>query len=398
MQDKKEVLILGGGYATLSFLKNLPSAYFEEAHFKLISKSNEHYTSVLLHESVSMNRNIGYAYKQILPHAVEFVQDEVLRIEEGNVFTRSGSHRYDVLLIGLGFESDDFGIGGIAQYAYPMVSLENCRVIHTKICEKIQAFAHEQKSDQILQFVVCGGGFSGVELVASLAEELPKICLRYGIESNRVRLVCIEAMDQILPMFPSSLMQKALHYLQAQGICVEVGCKILEVRESSVLVEQGGKQRVIESDMTFWSAGVRGSSVLAQSSFFNSVRNKIEVDSHLQPINQQNQYAMDKIFVLGDCAAFKDSQSGRFFPPTAQIAMRQGQYLAGVFDEVLHNKPITQDFSFSSRGTICSLGSHFAIGLVGERHISGKIAIWIKRWTEFVWVAKLKGYVGALFG
>lgn len=389
----KKVLVLGGGYASMAFLKNLSQSTLSQAEFTLISQTPSHYMSVLLHECVSENKNISLPFSEILPSNVRFVCDCVREIKKGVVICDKESYEYDSLVVGLGFASDDFGIKGIKEYAHPMVNATNCQELHTLIHKKLQ-----DKTTQNLSFVVCGGGFSGIELIASLAEELPHLCQKYNLDSETIKLTCIEAMPQVLPMFPSTLTEKAVAYLKAQGVQVEVGAKILEVKEKGVLVEQNSEQRVIDSDLTFWSAGVKGNEVIAASSFFTSGRSKVEVNTFLQPINQENQEAMAHVFIIGDCAALKDPQSGRFYPPTAQMAQKQGEYLAQIFHHALQGEAITQEFSFTSRGTICSLGSKYAIGLVGEKQFDGKMAIWIKRYIEFKWVAKLKGFVGAIFG
>lgn len=275
-----------------------------------------------------------------------------------------------------------------------MVNLTNCQAIHSQIRRVLQ---DGLKDSGDLPFVICGGGFSGIELIASLAEDLPQMCQAYGIDPTRVKLTCIEAMPKVLPMFPDTLIQKGVSYLESLGVKIEVGAKILAVKENGVLVEQNGEQRIIESCFTFWSAGVKGNEVIAKSPFFTSGRSKVEVSAFLQPINQANQDRMENVFVIGDCAALKDPDSGRFYPPTAQIALQQGQYLAKVFQAKLDGQPCTQEFHYHSRGTVCSLGSKYAIGLIGNKQIDGTIAIWAKRFIEWTWVAKLKGVAKALF-
>lgn len=390
----KKVLVLGGGYASLSFLKHFPQSYFNQAEFTLISQSPSHYISVLLHESVSSDKTISYPYNAILPGGVKFRQDTIVEIQNQKVIGQNASYEYDVLVVGLGFASDDFGIKGISEYSHAMVNATNCQAIHAQIRRVLQ---DGLKDSQELPFVICGGGFSGIELIASLAEELPQMCQAYGIDPKRVKLTCIEAMPKVLPMFPDALVQKGVQYLENLGVKFEVGAKILEVQENGVLVEQNGEQRIIESCFTFWSAGVKGNEVIAKSPFFTSGRSKVEVNTFLQPINQENQECMDNIFIIGDCAALKDPSSGRFYPPTAQMALQQGQYLAKVFPSKLEGLPLTQEFCYCSKGTICSLGSKYAIGLIGEKQIDGTLAIWAKRFTEWLWVVRLKGAFKALF-
>ena len=85
--------------------------------------------------------------------------------------------------------------------------------------------------------------------------------------------------------------------------------------------------------------------------------------------------------------------SGRFYPPTAQIAIKQGEYLAGAFNARLLGGNI-REFSYEAQGTICSLGESYAIGIVGKREVSGFVAIALKRLIEKKWVVKLLGLRG----
>ena len=147
-----------------------------------------------------------------------------------------------------------------------------------------------------------------------------------------------------------------------------------------------------------WTAGVKGNEVIANSSFFKSGRSKVEVDSHLQPINQENE--MNNIFVLGDCAALKDEKTGRFYPPTAQLAQQQGEYLAQTLETLLYaeqkgevlQKELIPQFEFILRGSICSIGAGYAIGVIGEKEVSGYIANMTKWFIESKWNYKIGGF------
>ncbi|MDE5592006.1 MAG: hypothetical protein K2I63_03500, partial [Helicobacter sp.] len=95
------------------------------------------------------------------------------------------------------------------------------------------------------------------------------------------------------------------------------------------------------------------------------------------------------IFVIGDCSAMKDPVTQRFYPPTAQISIQQGKFLAKILVEKLQNKNFSGEFSYSSKGTICSVGSQYAIGHVWGINIQGRIAVWLKKAIEQSWKFKL---------
>ncbi|MCI5969379.1 NAD(P)/FAD-dependent oxidoreductase [Helicobacter sp.] len=364
----KNVVLLGGGYANLSFIKNLKEENFKEFNFTLISEETSHYTSVLLHEVVSKAQNITIEYQDILPKAVHFVQDSIVEIQEKQVLGKNGIYSYDILIVGLGFTSDDFGIPGVKEYAHSMKNFKNCLEIHKMIAEKTN-----HKSCEV---VVCGGGFSGIELLGNLAQD-----------AKNIKLKCIEAMPMILPMFDKELALHAKTYLEKLGVTFYLGSKILECQDKTLIIEKDGQQEKITADLILWTAGVKGNEVIENSSFLKSQRSKIEVDAFLKPIEQERA----NIFVLGDCAALKDPNTGRFFPPTAQLANQQGIYLAKNF-----NTSSPAPFNYLPRATICSLGNNYAIGLIGKTQIKGRIAAYIKMLVEFKWILQLKGFKALL--
>ncbi|MCX2682287.1 FAD-dependent oxidoreductase [Campylobacter sp. MIT 21-1685] len=369
----KKVLILGGGYASLSFIKNLHFEQLQDFSFTLISRENRHYTSVLLHEVVSKAKNITVAYTDILPKRVHFIQDTVKEIKEKIVCTEKGEYEYDILIVGLGFASDDFKIPGVKKYCHTITNYEDCLSIYQKIQE-------QNRQKQKYEIIVCGGGFSGIELVGNLIKDLQF--------KHTITIKCIEAMPTILPMFSQNLALEAKRYLENLGVEFYIHSKIVECQENKVIIERNGQQETIHADIILWTAGVKGNEVIENSSFFHSQRSKIETDEFLRPLHQNK--TMQNIFILGDCSAFKDPKTEKIVPPTAQLALQQGKYLAETF-----NKHDTK-FSYQSKGTLCSLGDDYALGFIGSKEIKGKTASWIKKFVEFQWLFKLQG-IKALF-
>ncbi|MCE3039946.1 NAD(P)/FAD-dependent oxidoreductase [Helicobacter anatolicus] len=389
----KKIVVLGAGYASLAFLKNLDLEALGDYEIFLISRYDYHYTSILLHEVVTGARRDARIYlTDILPHKIKIIQDEVLEIKEDKVLAKKQSYDYDYLVVGLGFQSDSFGIAGIKEYATPIVDFENALKLREKIYLQIEKYK-KTKDCKDLKFVVCGGGFSGIETITSLAINLKKFCEEQGVDSTLLQFICIEAMPDILPMFSAKLVQKTKNFLKTENVELATGCKILRCEEGRVIVQRNDREEDIEAGLIIWTAGVKGNAVIENSSFFTSARSKVEVDTYLRPYNQENQDKMQNIYIIGDCAALKDVESGRFYPPTAQIAIKQGEYLAKAFKNRILGVGV-EAFNYISEGTVCSLGEGCAIGNVKGRDISGKIAIFIKRMIEKKWLYKILGIRG----
>lgn len=411
------IVFLGAGYATLSCIASLPKSIYNSAKWTLITKDSTHYESVLLHEVASgyKDREILHKLQDILPKDIEIVQDCVRTINASSkqIICECGTYSYDVLILGLGFASDSFGISGVSEYALPLTNYHQAKAIHAKIEANLQAYTRTSDA-RYLRFVVCGGGFSGCELVATLSQEIPKQAKKLGIQQP-IECVCIEALDNVLPMFSPTLAQKGRKYLEKLGVKVLSASKILSVLENGVQIacaneQQGPQTTLIESFCTIWTAGVQGSLVIANS--FGTPKSKLVITPYLHPKSLESSDSnaakdssadmeLESIFVLGDCSALLDEKTQRFYPPTAQLAQQQGIYLASILATYLQqyaakdsakvdsSAPIPP-FSYKPQGTICSLGHSYGVGEVSGREVSGLITIAIKRAIEWRWRRKIK--------
>ncbi len=395
----KKVLLLGAGYGNMALLTAINKDVFSQAEFTLINNTPYHYKTIALHDVASgkHNRSVLFPLQDIIDDRVQLIEDSVVSIDSRNVQCQNGTYNYDYLVVGLGFSSDSFGIPGVGIYTQSITSYDSAKNIHKTIEERLQAYINEKDSKN-LAFIVCGGGFTGIEFAGSLAQEIKKQCETRGIDFSLVQIYCIEAMPKILPMFSENLMQIALKRLKELGVIVLTNSKILECKMGCVVIEKEGTQEEIYANSIIWTAGVKGNEVIANSTFFKSGRSKVEIDTWLKPINQE--HVMDNIFVIGDCAALKDEQTGRFYPPTAQLAKQQGEYLAQILEMLLYaahkNEQIQHElipqFQFQSRGSICSIGAGYAIGVAGTKEMHGYIANILKWLIESKWNYELGGF------
>lgn len=376
------MLILGAGYACLAFLKALPASVLKTHHFTLISESPLHYFSVLLHEvAAGVQEQHVLKLSSILPTGVEFIEDHILEIKADGVVGQKDTYAYTKLIVGLGFASDSFGVPGVKEHAKTLTNYQGCQQVHQELLKAIQVYKKNPKEH--FSVVVCGGGFSAIEFLGALTDTLPKIFEGHGLNPQELKLTCLEAMPKILPMFSDALVQKGVVYLQDLGVHLEVGAKILECQPDRVIVEKNQERQEVLADFIVWTCGVRGNPVIENSPFFKSARSKVEVNTFFEPLGLENQ----GVFVLGDCAALKNPE-GKFYPPTAQLASQMGAHLGVQFEYILQGKGMP--FKFKPKGTICSLGAHYAIGHVGPFNISGKLAVWLKKYIEWCWKRQLE--------
>lgn len=393
--QKPQVLLLGAGYGTLSTLKNLKKEIFKYADFTLINNNEYHYHTILLHEVAAgtKNESVKFTLKKILPQKVKLILDEITQIDQNRVFTKGGSFEYDYLVIGLGFASDSFGIRGIEEHSLNISSFDSAINIKNTIQDRFTSFLKSQNKND-LKFIVCGGGFTGIEFCASLAQELEIRAQSLNISVNDVEISCIEAMPHILPMFDEKASKIARERLEKLNVKVWENSKILECLEDGVIIENNGENKKIPAHTIIWSAGVKGNLVIENSPYFQSARSKIKVDTFLHP--EQDLINKDKIFIVGDCGALTDPNTQRFYPPTAQLATKEGEYLGKALNDLFISKQETKAFEFKAGDSLCSLGKSYAVGSVKGKTIWGFKAYVLKRLIENLWNFKIKGILGII--
>ncbi|PAF49357.1 hypothetical protein BKH43_06825 [Helicobacter sp. 13S00401-1] len=387
--DKLKIVVLGAGYASLSFLKSLSHEMLKKAQIKLITNNPYHYFSVLLHEVAvgNMDKNATVELKKALPKEVELVVDTVTEIKQNEVITKNSSFGFDKLIVGLGFNSEFFNIKGADTNSLTCGNYKEALAIKERIASLLTT---KTSKGEKVDIAICGGGFSGVELVSSLAQ---KVCEDKKLPKDSVNIYCIEAMPDIIAAFPKELINVAKKRLDELGVILKTDHKILEIKQDSITCDYKGSEVSIKTDLAIWLVGVKGNAVIGNSPILESARNRVAVTKTL------NAPRFNHIFIVGDCSFVKDDND-KPLPPTAQLAIQQGKYLAREFTNIIEGKSLNE-FKFISKGMICSLGEDFAIGVGADpkKLYIGKGPMLLKRnIIEAYWRYKVGGMSRLLKG
>ncbi|MCD9054182.1 NAD(P)/FAD-dependent oxidoreductase [Staphylococcus arlettae] len=395
-QDRKKVLVLGAGYAGLQTITKLQKQISaDQAEITLINKNDYHYEATWLHEASAGTisyEDLLYPVESVVnQNKVNFVKAEVTKIDRNarKVETDAGIFDFDVLVVALGFESETFGIEGMKDYAFQIENVLTARKLSRHIEDKFANYAaSKQKDDKDLAILVGGAGFTGVEFLGELADRIPELCNKYGVDQSKVKLTCVEAAPKMLPMFSDELVNHAVSYLEAKGVEFKIGTPIVAANEKGFVVKVNDEEQQLEANTSVWAAGVRGSKLMEES-FEGVKRGRIVTNQDLTISGYDN------IFVIGDCSAFIPAGEERPLPTTAQIAMQQGEHTAKSIQNILEGQP-TSEFEYVDRGTVCSLGANDGVGVVYGKDIQGKKAAFMKKVIDTRAVFKLGG-IGLAF-
>jgi len=378
---KPKIVIIGAGYGGLMTTVRLQKLIgVNEADIVLINKNDYHYETTWLHEASAgtlHHDRVRYDIRDVIDRSkVDFVQDTVVEInrEEKKVILDKGEVDYDYLVIALGGEPETFGIKGLKEFAFGITNVNSSRQLREHIEYQFATYnMEEEKNDNRLVIVVGGAGFTGIEFLGELTNRIPELCHEYDVDFHKVKIICVEAAPTVLPGFDPELVNYAVSQLERKGVEFLIGTAIKEATPEGIFVAKGEEEtREIKAGTVVWAAGVRGNAIIEKSGF-EAMRGRVKVQSDLRAPGH------DEVFIIGDSSLVINEEINRPYPPTAQIAMQQGEVVARNLAALVRNKSELESFTFDNKGTVCSLGEDDAIGVVFGKKLTGAKASFMKK-------------------
>jgi len=388
---KPHIVILGAGYGgMMTAVKLQKIMHANEADITLVNKNDYHYQTTWLHENAAgtlhQDRTKIKIKDVINSTKINLLLDEVICIKPESKIVKLANNelKYDVLVIGLGFEPATFGIPGLEEHAFTIGNINSARLIREHLHYNFASYHNElEKNDARLNIVIGGGGFTGIEFAGELANCIPELCEEYDIERTQVRIIVIEGAPTVLPGFDEKLVDYAMNSLQSRGVEFVNGAMLKECNRDRIVYEKDGKMTSIPTMTTVWAAGVRANSIVERSGF-NTNRGKVEVRKDMRTPDY------DDVFVIGDCTLIMNEDTNRPFPPTAQIAIQQSGTVARNVKAKLRGEEM-EAFKPNLLGTIASLGQNDAIAEVFGRKLFGWKATVMKKMSDNRYLFKLGG-------
>lgn len=381
---RKKIVILGAGYGGLMTATKLQKAVgMNEVEIQLVNKHDYHYETTWLHEASAgtlHHDRVRYSILDVIDrNKVEFIKGTVLEIKpnEKKVQLEEGELSYDYLVIAVGSEAETFGIKGLKEHAFSIVNVDAARQIKEHIEYQFATYNTEvEKKEERLTIVVGGAGFTGIEFLGELTNRMPELCREYDIDPHKVKIICVEAAPTVLPGFDPDLVNYAVAQLEKRGVTFMIGTAVKEANETGIIVGKGDDElQEIKAGTVVWAAGVRGNSIIEKSGF-EAMRGRVKVRPDLRAPGH------DDVFIIGDAALIINEEINRPYPPTAQIAMQQGETCAHNLMALIREKGELQEFTPDIKGTVCSLGEDDAIGVAFGKKMTGGTASFMKKMID----------------
>jgi len=389
---KIQVVILGAGYGGLytalkleHLLKNR-----KDCEILLIDQNDYHQLKSELYEVAAERKtfeDITIPLQTLLKHErTNFMRAEVTHIDftQKTVTTIQGKVKYDKLVIALGNETEFFGIPGLKEHAFTLVSLDDAQRIKSHIRKMIMQSTSkldEKARQAALTFVVGGGGFTGVELATELADYIAKLAKEANIGKDKPRLILVEARGGILPGFDVKLVNHAFQVLISRNIRLMLKTPIVAFDGHIIHLKTSDK---IQTNTLIWTGGVRVNALVAKSKLKSGSRDRIIVNPFLESVNYAG------VYVVGDNSLVLDLDTGRPLAPTAQLALQQAKIAAfNIYAELAGKR--RERFTPKIVGQFVSLGRHEAVGWVWKFRVSGFLAWFLKRLSVLRYLHSIGG-------
>ena len=359
---RPRVVVIGGGFggihATLG-LADLP------VDVTLIDRRNYHLFQPLLYQvalAVLSPADIAQPIRSIVREKknVAVLMDEAIGFDtaQQRVKLKSGTEfEFDYLILATGSTHSYFGKDDWAQIAPGLKTVEDALEIRRRVLlafELAERQMVETGSHPALNFVIIGGGPTGVELAGAISD-IAKLYMTRDfrhINPSLAQVLILEGSANILGMYPPDLQAKARNQLAELGVNVRTGAHVTDVKPGYVIV---GDER-ISSICTLWAAGVQASPLGTLLGAETDKRGCVLVDEHLNPKNMPN------VFICGDLAHFE--QGGKQVPGVAQPAMQMGDYVARRIGQLISGKLSSKGFSYFDKGDMATIGRAAAVAKI----------------------------------
>ncbi len=377
------VVVVGGGFGGLNVARSLRRA---PVQVTLVDRRNFHLFQPLLYQVATGElspANIAAPLRHVLERqqncqvlmgdvaGFDLVGRRVL-LDNSN----GGSEiPFDTLVVAAGATHSYFGHPEWEHVAPGLKTIEDATAIRRRLLSAFELAEREgdlEKHRMLLNFVIVGGGPTGVELAGAIAD-IAKFVLKYEfrhINPSDARVMLLEAGDRILSSFPPELSAKAEAALVELGATVRTNTLVTAIAEDHVMVESGGQTERLPTRTVIWAAGVAASPLaksLADATGAALDRaGRITVEKDLSLPGHPN------VFVLGDMANYPH-HNGKPLPGVAPVAIQEGRFVAKLIRARLMGRKLPK-FAYHNLGNLATIGRSAAVADFGRVRFSGFIA------------------------
>ncbi len=375
---KKRVVIVGGGFAGVEMIKRFDTRKFQVV---LIDKYNHHQFQPLYYQVATCgleSTSIGFSFRKSFQKKknVHFRLCQALSIDSENkcLETTIGTIEYDYLVIATGTYTNFFGNKALEETTMSLKTIAESIYIRNRIIRSFELVVNThdpEERERLLNFVIVGGGATGVELAGALSELRKYILPKdyHDFDFSRMKIYLVDGLDRLLNMMSPRSSEKTAKYLTEMGVEIMLNSQVKDYSDNKVTLANG---TVIPSSNVFWVAGVVGNGLQGIDKEVYGRGNRILV-------NECNQVkGHTHIFAVGDTCLMTTEKYPNGHPQVAQVAIQQGKNLVSNLEKIESQK-VMRPFRYKDMGTLATIGRNKAVIEMGALKFSGFFAwvIWL---------------------
>ena len=379
---KQNIVVVGAGYAGVSATKFLAKKFKKDTDvtITLIDRHSYHTMMTELHEVAGGRvepEAIQYDLQRLFSRKknVKLVTDTVTGIDKENkvVKTLAGSYPFDQLILGMGGEPNDFVTPGVKENGFTLWSFDDAVKIRHHIEATVAKAAIEPDAEvrkAMLTFVVCGSGFTGIEMVGELIDWKDRLAKDAKIDPDEITLMVVEAMPTILNMLSRNDAAKAERYLEKKNVQLLLNSPIVEVAADHIKLKDGSE---VPTHTLIWTAGVKATSDAADFGLEAARGSRLVANEYMQAKGYEDK----NIYIIGDLVYYEETPN----TPTPQIVQAAEQTghtaAANIVADIKGGEK--HAFKGNYQGFMVSIGAKWGVAnLFDKIHLSGFLAIIMK--------------------
>jgi NADH:ubiquinone reductase (H+-translocating) len=365
---RRHVVIVGGGFAGLGCAQRL--AKHHDVRITLIDRNNYHQFQPMLYQVATSQvapADIAHSLRDVFADVenVDVKLAEISSLDTASKTVRArdgGEWSGDALVLAAGSQPNFFGTPGASEHSFPLYSLDDATRLRSRI---LGLFEHVDRDPALvgrgaLNFVIVGGGPTGVEVAGAIADMLTiTVPAEYrNFDASTAHIHLIDLGDALLKPFSDKAHAYVAKVMKDKRVEVQLGTGVKEVASGHALLSDGS---VIATRCVVWGGGIKGAGVAADGGLAQGKGGRVDVQPDLTLNGDPG------VYVVGDIANIPDPAGGAPLPQLGSVALQSGTWAAENILAGFEGKP-RKPFAYHDKGIMAMIGRGAAVAEVGKRH------------------------------